>query len=1044
MTMDSSTATNTSMEPSTATSLSSSGSIDLPQPMDLLSVFEKAIPIPKDWSCPIIMFLYTSSKPNIPSCSWYDPSKPIEDPVEFDLTASLGQHQFRGGAFKSDYTKGAFFLPPHLNSDDKNGKPAAMQFVQKACAESLVEVVGNGYRGGEGNCHHRLLHQYFICRYGRKKSVSKGNKVTQQDRSVRPNKDEVCHFKFRMFFDPDDKCWFFPNQQKGNRCHNFHRQKTSKAAVHLSTKMIDPSQMQIVMQQLACHFSVSQIAKWFSVATDYSLSSNQITSLNKQLRAGLYSHESLKGLGFPSNNSIEAMLEYIRGDERCVSLWITSSKETAKSHISVKMTKKRKERDAKVIEDRSLVETPWEYISPDPHPNEETPLTFTERTLKTLSVGDSGRCLLSLAWADRDSITALTAFPFILGMDETEGTNCEERPLFTVVGLTRDNKIIPVVHVFMPSKARWSYTWIYTKVIPYLLPKELREKVCMIITDQGKELVHQLEATRHLDVFPNCRHRLCLWHIVNRNFHMEVIKRICDKTTKQGMIDNIFVSSIERWMYSFGSVIETEGEEKAHMSHLKSYIEAFTDVTDSVRTFTRDFVTKSFEPLLPKICFRHYMFLPFGDTKVSSFVESYNGVMATSKTGPKPNHSLVTAFTRILDDCRRRFTSRQASMEKNLHRSLTLKSGTEKEKSTYIEIQNHAADHLSRHLTAKSVQRIVKQWTLASRYIAVERPPNDVNVQRQFFVCRHPELPPQIDAVVPTWRHTRVVDVVLYDSSKFLRCSCGHANRTGVPCRHIYSILVELPRVNQCTCQCWKEYELNYARDDHFTATIDQYSSYWPTGFVPIFDETVGVAGCAGYFIPMDQELSPEVLNYLKMCVDLPVLEVGSAAHIQDDAPQDIIMETSGIPPMKTATISKSGDEVSTLTSESLTSFTSSDEPVLTSTPQKYNAPDASLERLPNESEKAHLMRIKDLSRRQLLNTMERANTVNEITHCYKRMVHLQAELDLKHAAEDPYGTIRDNVGGTLSAAIPRRQPHQKKRLKKQNEVRQSKSKKNK
>jgi hypothetical protein len=36
----------------------------------------------------------------------------------------------------------------------------------------------------------------------------------------------------------------------------------------------------------------------------------------------------------------------------------------------------------------------------------------------------------------------------------------------------------------------------------------------------------------------------------------------------------------------------------------------------------------------------------------------------------------------------------------------------------------------------------------------------------------------------------------------------------------------------------------------------------------------------------------------------------------------------------------------------------------------------------------------------------------------------------MKHAAEDPYNTIRDNIGGTLSAAIPSRHGPEKRRLK--------------
>ena len=460
------------------------------------------------------------------------------------------------------------------------------------------------------------------------------------------------------------------------------------------------------------------------------------------------------------------------------------------------------------------------------------------------------------------------------------------------------------------------------------------------------------------------------------------------------------------------------------MSHLKAFIAACTDVTLPVITFTRDFVNKSFEPLLPKICFRHYMYLPFGDTKVSSFVESYNAVMATSKTGPKPNHSLVTAFVRILDDCRRKFTRVRAAKEKDLGRTLTLKTDND---DPAMVIQNHAARNLSRHLTPKSVQRIIQQWNMAPSYVAIERLCNEDGVLRRFFVCRHPQIPPRLDAAVPTWRHTRLVDVVRCRNATFIRCSCGFAHRTGVPCRHIYSLMSELPNVSQCTAQCMKQYEMKYGRDNHFTTTIDRHCPGCIVGLVPIFNETIGSSDSTGFVIPIDQELPADVWKYVVSCHQSPILEVGSARYNSEEAPVDIVMETSGLPPMKIT------DDVSTITTESFTSYTtyeSNDQPILRSSPKKYIAPHPSMEKLPNETDKAHLERIRDVARLQLLKAVTKAKTVNEITHCYNRTVHLTTELEMKHAAEDPYNTIRDNLGGTLSAAIPSRHGPEKKRLK--------------
>ena len=181
---------------------------------------------------------------------------------------------------------------------------------------------------------------------------------------------------------------------------------------------------------------------------------------------------------------------------------------------------------------------------------EETPVTHTEKILSSLQLEKANRVLLSLAWMDHDALQDLACFPFVLGMDETDRTNCEERPLFCMVGLNADHNIIPVLHILMPSKARWAYNWIYNHAIPYLLPEEIRQNVQLLLTDQGKELVHMVEATRNSSVFPNAVHRLCAWHIVDRNYNMEV-KKLFPKSSAKAAIDQKFVSDISRWMYSF-------------------------------------------------------------------------------------------------------------------------------------------------------------------------------------------------------------------------------------------------------------------------------------------------------------------------------------------------------------------------------------------------------------------------------------------------------------------------------------------------------------
>jgi len=51
-------------------------------------------------------------------------------------------------------------------------------------------------------------------------------------------------------------------------------------------------------------------------------------------------------------------------------------------------------------------------------------------------------------------------YPEVIGGDDTEETNSEERPLYIVVGLDNKNKACKVMWAFLPVKPQWAYPWL--------------------------------------------------------------------------------------------------------------------------------------------------------------------------------------------------------------------------------------------------------------------------------------------------------------------------------------------------------------------------------------------------------------------------------------------------------------------------------------------------------------------------------------------------------------------------------------------------------
>ncbi len=1022
---------------------------------DLVSVIENARFPSHTWQSAIPIEVYDTAHPNIPDVDWFDPTKPTDLPILQDITATLGGQKRGGNADKHSYLVGAFYLPPAFNSDDDACTSKVDNYVTLTCARARVEVIANGTSSVSKNEDNNLLQRYFICRLGRKSQDSRGKSLKRKDTTTRPDQDHVCKFKFRVLYDPTSLRWFLPRKQLCTPHHQYHHQVESIDSIHFPTRLIEKDDLRVIMQLIALRQEATQIARWFKLNKGFQVSKSQIQKLITTFRQGRYYDPTTAGFKGPKANSIDALLQSIQTDDRMTAIWMTSTKETAESSITVKTTKKRRSHDEAVLAARlsnpSTENLETAAFAPvGTSSDTETPQTYTETILKSLQIASADNFLLALAWADKDAILELASFPFVLGMDETEKTNCEDRPLFCLVGLNRDNNIIPVAHIFMPSKARWAYHWIYTQAIPFLLPQEIRRHVSIVITDQGTELVQQLAIAIDLKVFPSAKHRLCLWHIVNRNFHMKAIRYVREQAALT-LVDNNFIDVIDKWLYSFGYIIETAVQEQSHLNQLKQFITTSGKVAPSLVKFALEFVCDKFEPILPKICKRHFMQLNFGDTRVSSFVESHNGVLTTSPTGPRPNQPLTSAHRNIQGDNRMKLEDRRAKLQRDLGRTLTKKT-CGPDTNPWKVIQNHSSAVLSTHLSPKTLHLVQIEWVRAGECVClpvestkkykIVFPSTPMTITHAFLVCRHPELDISTDDLVPSYRNGRVVQLGVYGGEKFLRCSCFLFNRTGCPCRHVLALLPGLPTVSYFSPDCLKVFGLRYGRDKTFSVGIDKYRSSVPAGTVCVGINSVGGRNSTGAWVDFWDSDYKSMVEYVLPSLPTKsgkaILKRGAVSYavehtLKHDNPlvpkdTNLRLSSSTVGPPELLSTWES-PEVDVLTYEV-------DElPKLTSTPVKLKSPPVyKHDQQIGESLLDYKSRLRNECASSFLKILNTAKTANELRFVLQHNKHLKLSIDMKHAAEDVYGTIAANRGGTLSGAIPLRGSPNKRRLRMMNE----------
>ena len=94
----------------------------------------------------------------------------------------------------------------------------------------------------------------------------------------------------------------------------------------------------------------------------------------------------------------------------------------------------------------------------------ETPRMFAsslEGTVRdNLTNTAIGQILLVAVWTHDTARRKLDLYPEFVSVDDTEGTNREERPLHDWCAKDANNQVFPFLLGLMPSKAQWAYTFV--------------------------------------------------------------------------------------------------------------------------------------------------------------------------------------------------------------------------------------------------------------------------------------------------------------------------------------------------------------------------------------------------------------------------------------------------------------------------------------------------------------------------------------------------------------------------------------------------------
>jgi len=289
----------------------------------------------------------------------------------------------------------------------------------------------------------------------------------------------------------------------------------------------------------------------------------------------------------------------------------------------------------------------------------DCPEAFAEDYRRSSLLNSSnGKILLACGWTTDEARRKFDMFPELLSGDDTEQTNSEERPLFTLCGKDSMNQTFAHTWVFMPSKSQWVYNWIFENCLVTLHPGTALERVHLFATDADQQETRAAESAcgRGQDknsALPNARHRHCAWHKINRNFTDDSeYKSKLISARKKDWKASIEIDVLIRWLWYFVKYYETAEEVNIATQLLHLYMNEDQSchhgvIDETVRVDIRNFLSKSFFPNRVKLFESEFSGLRTLGNCTTSINEAENRVYKNHCCGPRPQHNLAETANRI-------------------------------------------------------------------------------------------------------------------------------------------------------------------------------------------------------------------------------------------------------------------------------------------------------------------------------------------------------------------------------------------------------------
>jgi hypothetical protein len=593
---------------------------------------------------------------------------------------------------------------------------------------------------------------------------------------------ETCKFNFCVYYHKINQRWFFPKEGGGSLLHSGHA-ATPAALSQTSTRNVSKEDMELIVLSLEKNIPTAAIKELIRSKSGTNLSQEQLKNIRRT---------TVIGKDMVNLSPAERLIHNLRSDPQMSFIMLTAQKEVGSGLIVIKKTTKRK---SQIEFDKYLSELYQGDVQDD------TPDSYATLIMKALSINEDQEVLLCISWASAEQIRYFTMFPEVFGMDVTNKTNQEERPLHRGTVVSSAKKNIPVWNAFLPSLCKWCFNWLLCVALPSLFPAKALLNVVLILTDEDDQCKSQIRVARDKNVIRNAADRNCAWHKINRNFEIKVAKH-CESD-----YDRTVLKIIVQWLYSICNKIETTVELE-HSRRIFFLWLTTTGCSHQLITVTETFWMEKMKEVLDDMAHYKFMYTYGGWIMTSSFQESENSALKRDTMGPKPNQSIDRSQVTIAQHEGRRIEG------------LTQEHHQQMEKTT-VSYDDPIFQELSRDVQPYIVSLLKREFDQRQHYSYIGCGPGKYYVRRHTWSdIEHHSFGEErfVVRVVPAYDRTRIVTI----TGKTVECSCGLFCRKGTPCRHIMAVLETPPEPCHVFHKHLKSYSTFYGINEDFTKRCDQ------------------------------------------------------------------------------------------------------------------------------------------------------------------------------------------------------------------------------